>query len=570
MPTINILDDALINKIAAGEVVERPASVVKELIENSIDADANEIVIDIKDGGKSLIKIADNGNGMDKDDAKLCIERHATSKLSNINELSSISTLGFRGEALSSIASVSDFSLITKTEQAMEGTNIRVEEGKTKINDIGCSKGTVVEVKNLFSNIPARKKFLKSIQVEFNYIADIVTRYALINKDIFFKLVHNDKIVFSSQKTDSLFNNIVSIYGKEIASNLVKVFYESDYLKVYGYIGKPSLTRNDKQMQSFYVNKRYVKSKIISSALYDAFHTLLFINRHPTAVLNIEINPEIVDVNVHPSKRIIKIFDEDRFYNDVFNAVRQSLYTNNLIPEAKLDDTNYKDNRKYPLQTDKQSVLAVEDSPVKRTIKDKPIDNASERIGPFLLIGQINKTYILAENNKGLLIIDQHAAQERISYEKFMKQYEKEGIKTQKLVKPKVINLSAAESGVMEDNISFLSKLGFNIEAYGNNSFILRTTPSIFGRVDTVLITDILTELTGISSKNIDKVKEERIIRFACRKSIKAGEEMTMPLMEKLIEELDKTEQPFTCPHGRPTTISISLPELERKFKRIV
>ena len=566
MPTINILDDALINKIAAGEVVERPASVVKELIENSIDADANEIVIDIKDGGKSLIKIADNGNGMDKDDAKLCIERHATSKLSNINELSSISTLGFRGEALSSIASVSDFSLITKTEQAMEGTNIRVEEGKTSIKDIGCSKGTVVEVKNLFSNIPAREKFLKSIQVEFNYIADIVTRYALINKDIFFKLVHNDKIIFSSQKTDSLFNNIVSIYGKEIASNLVKVFYESDYLKIYGYIGKPSLTRNDKQMQSFYVNKRYVKNKIINDAVYNAFHTLLFINRHPTAVLNIEINPEIVDVNVHPSKKMIKVFDEEKFYNDVFNAVRQSLYTNNLIPEAKLDDTNYKVSRKYPLQTDKQSVLAVEDSPVKKKAEEK----ISENVGPFLLIGQISKTYILAENNKGLLIIDQHAAQERISYEKFMKQYEKEGIKTQKLVKPKVINLSAAESGVMEDNITFLSKLGFSIEAYGNNSFILRTTPSIFGRVDAVLITDILTELSGISSKNIDKVKEERIIRFACRKSIKAGEEMTMPLMEKLIEELDSTEQPFTCPHGRPTAISISLPELERKFKRVV
>jgi|TARA_B100001964_G_C14243732_1_gene606359 DNA mismatch repair protein MutL len=567
MPKITILDDALINKIAAGEVVERPASVVKELIENSIDANADEIVIDIKDGGKSLIKVADNGNGMDKDDAKLCIERHATSKLSNVNELSSISTLGFRGEALSSIASVSDFSLITKTEQVIEGTIIRVEEGKTEIKDIGCSKGTVVEVKSLFSNIPARKKFLKSIQVEFNYIANIVTRYALINKDIFFKLVHNDKIIFSSQKTDSLFNNIVSIYGKEIASNLVKVFYESDYLKVYGYIGKPALTRNDKQMQSCYVNKRYVKNNIISNALYDAFHTLLFINRHPITVLNIEINPETIDVNVHPSKKIIKVFDEDRFYNDVFNAVRQSLYTNNLIPDAKLDDTNYKDNRKYPLQTDKQSVLAVEDSPVK---KKQTEEKTSEKIGPFLLIGQISKTYILAENNKGLLIIDQHAAQERINYEKFMKQYEKEGIKTQKLVKPKVINLSAAESGVMEENINLLSKLGFGIDNYGNNSFILRTTPSIFGRVDTVLITDILTELSGISSKSIAKAKEERIIRFACRKSIKAGEEMTMPLMEKLIEELDNTEQPFTCPHGRPTAISISLPELERKFKRVV
>ncbi len=567
MPKITILDDALINKIAAGEVVERPASVVKELIENSIDANADEIVIDIKDGGKSLIKVADNGNGMDKDDAKLCIERHATSKLSNVNELSSISTLGFRGEALSSIASVSDFSLITKTEQVIEGTIIRVEEGKTEIKDIGCSKGTVVEVKSLFSNIPARKKFLKSIQVEFNYIANIVTRYALINKDIFFKLVHNDKIIFSSQKTDSLFNNIVSIYGKEIASNLVKVFYESDYLKVYGYIGKPALTRNDKQMQSCYVNKRYVKNNIISNALYDAFHTLLFINRHPITVLNIEINPETIDVNVHPSKKIIKVFDEDRFYNDVFNAVRQSLYTNNLIPDAKLDDTNYKDNRKYPLQTDKQSVLAVEDSPVK---KKQTEEKTSEKIGPFLLIGQISKTYILAENNKGLLIIDQHAAQERINYEKFMKQYEKEGIKTQKLVKPKVINLSAAESGVMEENINLLSKLGFGIDNYGNNSFILRTTPSIFGRVNIVLITDILTELSGISSKSIAKAKEERIIRFACRKSIKAGEEMTMPLMEKLIEELDNTEQPFTCPHGRPTAISISLPELERKFKRVV
>jgi len=568
MSRINILDEALINKIAAGEVIERPASVVKELVENSIDADADEVIVEVKDGGKSLIKVADNGNGMDRDDAKLCVERHATSKISNADDLFSINTLGFRGEALSSISSVSDFSLVTKTDKDIEGTIVKVENGKVKIDDIGCSKGTIVEVRDLFSNIPARKKYLKSIQVEFNYIIDVVTRYALINKGIFFKLVHNGKQVFSSQKTDSLFDNIVSVYGKDIAKNLVKVFYKQDFLRVYGYISKPALTRNDRQQQSFYVNKRYIKSKVISNAVYDAYHTLLHIDRHPVVLLNIELNPDSVDVNVHPSKRIVKFYDEDKLYNELFNAVRESLYSNNLVPEVRLEEGEYKATRKYPLQKDKQSVLAVRDALVKKKIKEEAV--VKENIGSFLLLGQINKTYILLENNKGLLIVDQHAAQERVNYEKFMKEYKKKGIKTQKLVKPKVINLSITESGVVEENKSFLKKLGFVIESYGKNSFILRAAPSIFGRINQELVTDIINELSGIGSNVIEEEKEKRIIRFACRKSVKAGEELTMPLMEKLIEELDKTEQPFTCPHGRPTAISISLPELERKFKRVV
>ncbi|MAG08320.1 DNA mismatch repair protein MutL [Candidatus Woesearchaeota archaeon] len=573
MPKINVLDDNLINKIAAGEVVERPASVVKELVENSIDASADEIIVEVKDGGKSLIRVTDNGEGMEREDAKLCVERHATSKIKNVGDLFFIGSLGFRGEALSSISSVSDFSLITKTHKDMEGSIVKVENGEVKVNDIGCSNGTIVEVKDLFGNIPARKKFMKPIQTEFGYMMDVVMRYALINKGVFFKLVHNDKIVFSSQKTTSLFDNIVSIYGKDIAKNLVKVFYKSNYVRVYGHISKPALTRNDRQQQNFYINNRPIKSKVVSNAVYDAYHTLLHIDRHPVAVLNIKLNPDSVDVNVHPSKRIVKVFDEERLYKEIFDAVRDSLYSNELIPDARLDDRGYNTVRKYPLQTDKQSVLAVKDEAVKKKVAERAAvgaaGEAKERIGPFLLLGQVSKTYILAENNKGLLIVDQHAAQERINYERFMNEYKKKAVRSQSLVKPRVVNFNAAEAEVLKGNLEFLNRIGFVVESYGASSFILRATPSVFGDVNAGLLFDMVHELSGIGSV-IDAEKEKKIIRFACRKSIKAGEEMTVPLMEKLIEELDKTEQPFTCPHGRPTAISISLPELERKFKRVV
>jgi DNA mismatch repair protein MutL len=563
MGIIHILDESLINKIAAGEVVERPSSVVKELIENSLDAFATEISVEVKEGGISLIRVSDNGLGMDEEDAKLSLERHATSKISTVQDLFSIHTLGFRGEALSSIVAVAYVTISTRTKDDSEGTFIQAESGKImQVKKTGCPVGTTVEISDLFFNTPVRKKYLKPISVEFSHILDIITRYALVHPDVFFKLSHNSKIILSSPKTKDLLGNITSIYGKDTAKNLIPVSYSTDYASISGYISKPSFTRNDRTQQSIYVNKRYIKNQIISDALHDAYHSLLFLDRQPIAVLIFEITPDKIDVNVHPSKDVIRVKQEQELHDFVFNAVKQALSTNNLIPDVSIESTQAQATKKYKFESDKQCVLIARDKDLK---KIEPVV-AQESIGPVLIIGQINKMYILAEDKKGLLIIDQHAAQERILYEQFMDMYEKKGVITQKLLKPKMVEVSPVEFTIIKDNLTLLNELGFETEEYGKNSFIVRTIPFIFERNYAMLIIDVFHEL---GSKSMDSLKEERIIRFACRAAIKAGDELTKDEMRELIETLDKTKQPYSCPHGRPTMISISLSELERKFKRV-
>jgi DNA mismatch repair protein MutL len=569
MAKIHILDSSLINKIAAGEVIERPASVVKELIENSIDANANTIVIELKQGGKSLIKVIDNGSGMSEDDAKLCFKRHATSKINKIEDLFNITTLGFRGEALASIAAVSNLKITTKTKDSSEGYFAEIHCGKLiKDKKIGCAQGTIVEVDDLFLNTPAREKYLKDVTYELNHTIDIVTRYALINNNISFKLLHNNKIILNSPMSNSLLDNIITIYGKETAKQLLELKYYKNNIKINGFISKPSLTRSDKIQQSIFVNNRYIKNNIITNAVYDAYKTLLFVNRHPIFVLMIHIDPKKIDVNVHPAKKIIRLSQEDMIYKNVFEAIMRTLQNYNLIPDVKIEVSSAKPTKKYPFTQDKQSLLMVRESIAKE--KSKSLILETKKIGPYLIVGQINKTYILVENKKGLLIIDQHAAQERILYEEFVERYKNNTVKKQNLIRAQVIELSPGESNLLRNNINLFSKLGFDIEEYGNNSFLVRAVPYIFDKFSKNLLIDIINELNSIKLKTVEELKEERIIRFACRKAIKAGLELTKPLMEDLINKLERTKQPYTCPHGRPTMINISLAELERKFKRVV
>jgi len=575
MGKIKLMDRELATKIAAGEVVERPVSIVKELIENSIDAGADIINIDTREGGKSFIKVQDNGSGMDREDAKLCIERHATSKISKLNDLFSITTLGFRGEALASIAAISKLKLTTRTAETIEGTLIEADFGEMRsIRSTGCQIGTIVEVSEIFQNVPARKKYLKPIQTELSAIIEIVTRYCLINPIISFKLVNDGKVIINSPKTETILGKILTIYGREIAKEMIALDSNKENLRITGYIGKPSISRSDKSHQSIYVNSRYVKSSLISDALQEAYGTLLFHDRYPVAVLNIGILPYEIDVNIHPTKDIIKFSEEERVYNTILLAIREALKKENLAPEVEIMAPDRKFSRKYSIAKDTQILLAEDRNfgkeKIAQDMQETLYGKSKSEIGPVYILGQINKTYILAENNKGLLIVDQHAAHERLFYEKFMGAYKDKGVTGQKLITPLVIQLTPAEHSVLNAHKEYLDSIGFEIEDYGGNSLIVRSIPFVFERYNKDLMLDLIKELSQINPKAVDDVKQERIARFACRKAIKAGDILTRIDMDKLLKALNNAENPFTCPHGRPTMINITIPELEKKFKRVV
>ncbi len=586
MGDIHLLDGKLINKIAAGEVIEGPASVVKELIENSIDAKSTNIIIETFAGGKNLIKVSDNGVGIKEEDIETAVKRHATSKIKDENDLFSIKSLGFRGEALASIASVSKLTISTRQKGMIYGVKAYFEGGKLKSREkIGKSEGTTVKVEDLFYNTPARRKHLGSGASEQNKIIKIVEKYALINKDIYFKLINENGLIFESPAATNLFDNIAPIYGHNIASDLIKVNYKNDLYEINGYISKPSTTKANKEFQSFYINKRYIKSATITKALYDAYHSLLFMNRHPIAILNIKMDHSKVDVNVHPTKDIVKVDNEKSLYDAVYKAVSETLNKNNLIPSYGKISSKAKPTKVYGLVKEEQAVLktnhiADQEKNIIREPKWKAQQSSihlkkeafqyptpKKVLSPFRILGQVNLMYIIGENAEGLFVVDQHAAMERINYEKLMHQYHEKGIRKQELIRPKIIELTPTQSSTVKNNIKLLSRLGFEVEEYGPQSFLVRSIPSIFNKYNPKLIYDVIQEL-NINGSEISKLKEEKIISMACKMSIKAGEEVTKSEMEKLLKELENCEIPYTCPHGRPTIFKLTLAEIEKKFKR--
>ncbi|MFA5485133.1 MAG: DNA mismatch repair endonuclease MutL [Candidatus Pacearchaeota archaeon] len=566
---IRVLNEGLINKIAAGEVIERPANVVKELLENSYDSAADSIKIEIIDSGFKKIKISDNGIGMSKDDLLLCVKRYATSKIQQENDLFNIHSFGFRGEALFSISQVSTMILITKRECDAIGTRIEVEAGKIKkIEPVACSKGTTIEVNDLFFNTPVRKEYLRNKDIEFSHILHIVNKYALIKKSVSLVLVHNNKEIINSPKTDSLLDNIISLYGANFSKDLIEVkFLEGDFY-LFGYISKPNLTRSDKSEQSIYVNSRFIKDKIITESVYDAYKTLLFINRHPIFILNLEINPSLIDVNIHPAKEIIKFKDEDKIKSFVFRAIKKAIYSSELITEANIENKEHiKPSKVYDFNLDKQTNLFSES---KTRIQDKEINDYLDNkiLRDYKILGQVNKTFIILEDNSGLIILDQHAAEERVNYEKYMSEFVKGAIKKQKLLDSKVLELNKEQKNTALNNRGFLNSIGFEFEEFGENSLKVSSVPEIFGRLKSILFLYILNELVNNKGKIIDKEIEERIIKFSCRASVKAGQELTNDEIRKLINNLNNCENPYSCPHGRPISIRLSIGELERKFKR--
>ncbi len=571
MNKINILDDNLITKIAAGEVIERPASVVKELIENSLDAGADEIKIEIINAGLRKIKISDNGSGMNPEDALLSFKRHATSKIKSLMDIFQISSLGFRGEALASVAEISNFSLTTSEGEV--GVNIIVEGGKLLNNSkVGSPKGTIIEIKDLFFNVPARKKYLKSETTEQQEITKIVTQYAMINPSVSFRLSNNGQEVLNSPKTDSLLDNVVHVYGSDVGKELFGINFEQDGIKISGFISKPSLTRGTKADQSLYINGRYIKNNAITDAVYMGYQTFLFINRHPLFVLNLEIDPNEVDVNVHPTKREVRLKNEDKVKEVVYQAIKQKLMSSNLIVQTTVEkETDQQPIKNYSFSKDSQQVLKVEaqEKLVENSDSKPTIVNGEKKIiGPFRILGQINKTFVVAESPLGLAIIDQHAVHERINYEKFMKELKDNSIKTQKLVTSKSIELNPAQYQMALQIKEELNKLGFEYSDFGNNTIKLSAIPEIFGSLKSTSFIDVINELTQSKATHLDDEIREKIIRKSCRASIKAGEELSIVQLNVLLDELNKVDNPYSCPHGRPTIIELSVADLEKKFKR--
>lgn len=656
---INILDDITINKIAAGEVVERPSSVTKELIENSIDANSTQIVIDIIDGGKKQIRITDNGSGILSSQVDKSFLRHATSKIKEIDDLYDLYSLGFRGEALASIASVSRLEMITKTKEEPIGTKVILEGGKEILKEpVGTKNGTTIIIKDLFFNTPARQKFLKSTHAETINISDLINKLAIGNTHIQFKYINNGKLMLNTPGDGKLLSVIRSIYGKEIVENLIEIDGKCEYCNISGYIGNNNIYRSNKNLQHIYINNRFVKSKIILDSINEAYKSIIPINKHGVCFLNIDINPAKIDVNIHPTKMEIKFENDKDLYIEIRDLLKRKLLNTALIgkyenydrkpvisenkevylekkeetlntvisneinkttPIEKIDDENKfmsfeealnKENNKkeyeeslsssdkkediklQPLENKKgeyfidgnidlsksftfdelESLSNVDNksNDVEIIKEENPIKNENRfSITDFKVVGSILNTYIVLEKNNSMYLLDQHAAHEKVLYEEYMKKFKSHKIDMQMLLDPIVVEISNVDMLKVESNIDLFLNFGFEIELFGNNHIMIRGVPTIFGNPESEkFILQIIDNIEDL--KNSYDLKGDKFASMACRAAIKANDIIHTMEMKKLLSQMELCENPFTCPHGRPTIVEISKKEIEKMFKRIM
>ncbi|MFE1244421.1 DNA mismatch repair endonuclease MutL [Fictibacillus sp. NPDC058756] len=613
------LDEHLSNKIAAGEVVERPASVVKELVENSIDANASRIEIEVEEGGLSLIRVLDNGDGIEADDCVLAFNRHATSKIKSEQDLIQIRTMGFRGEALPSISSVSQVELKSSTGDG-PGTYLFIENGKIKKQQqTNSRKGTDLTVRNLFYNTPARLKHVKTIQTELGTITDLVNRLALANPDVSFRLKHNGKELLHTSGNGNLLQIIAAVYGIQTAKNMLPVSCTSLDYEVTGYIAKPEMNRASRQYISLFMNGRYIKNYALSKAIHNAYHTFLPIGRFPIAVLSVKMDPTIIDVNVHPSKHEARLSKETELVQLVENELRKVIKAQQLIPEVNFQkkeqrqketdiqssfsfEYSQKKQEKEPyrvpepveLETSnhsKSTVSIQETVPVnemmdsfldrkknynetvfeKKEESTEDTESYQEKIPVLYPIGQMHGTYILAQNENGLYLIDQHAAQERIKYEYFRKKVGMVERELQLLTVPYTFEYTTHEAVFISDHLDFLRLVGLFLEPFGQNTFIVREHPQWFPKgYEKETIMDIIQQVLDHRKIDIEKLREEAAIMMSCKGSIKANHHLRNDEIFALLETLRKSEDPYTCPHGRPITIHLSTYELEKMFKRVM
>ncbi|MEQ9716037.1 MAG: DNA mismatch repair endonuclease MutL [Candidatus Asgardarchaeum sp.] len=575
------LSEDVIKKIAAGEVVERPASVVKELIENSIDASATAIYIDVLGGGLKQIKVVDNGIGMTKEDALLSFERYTTSKIKSTEDLYRITTLGFRGEALASIAAVSRLTIITRTKEEKIGTKVIVEGGVLKkVEPIGCKPGTTIIVKDLFFNVPVRRKFLKSPSTEFGHIADIVTKYSFLYLNIHFKLTHNGRLIISSPASKSLIDKVSFIYGNDIALNMINVDEKKERLRVWGVTSKPSISRATRDYIITFVNGRYVANALLYRAIDEAYFTLLPEGRYPITIINIEIPPEDVDVNIHPTKREIRFHNPDIVYNIVKDGIRNCLLREKLQPEISEKQLHAVEAQQIEVRKVKSPKEIIDTTITEKGVQTTLVDihdflkveHMPKFETPWRILGQVANVFIIATDDDSIYIIDQHAAHERIQFEKFCKEYKENRIKSQELLEPYMIDVAPQKIELLKNLLDYLKTFGIDIDYFGGNTFIVRSVPVIIKEIATKdEIKDFIDELLSLKDVKVGRLPKEKeiISMIACKSAIKAGEPLTMEKMRKIIYELfSLTENPFTCPHGRPTIIEIKKKKLYRLFKR--
>ncbi len=702
MGNIVLLDDLTINKIAAGEVIERPASVIKEMVENSLDAGATNITVEIKNGGISFIRITDNGRGIAKDDLEIAFERHATSKIRSADDLDTVTSMGFRGEALASISAISNVEMISKTQEQETGYRVVIEGGNVlEKEETGCRTGTTITVKNLFFNTPVRYKFLKKDYTESGYIEDVITRIALVNPNVAIKLINTGKTVIQTNGSGNIKNVIYSIYGRDIANGIMELSYSYEDIKVNGVIGKPEIARSNRSNQIFFVNKRYIKDKTLTAATEQAYKGLIPIGKFGFIVLNLEINPAKVDVNVHPAKLEVRFQEENKVFQAIYHAIKSTLLKGELVANTSKDKNNadlentinrsaksfeerlkklreskkqeqteglfsfrkqnenqiedyadeeskiktnvleetYKEKKnkeiktkkpevskssvimqvkepetEYKLEKESQSVIKLEKKEenkenivdeeqkdfekmyakmfgtvpiqIKDEIEEKAketeaIDIVKDNVSMFennkefqkptyKFIGIIFKTYIILEIEKEMYILDQHAAHERIMYEKVKKNYYSEEIKdSQMLLLPDVITLTHKEMDIAKENIQMFEKAGFTLEEFGENTIKLTGVPTVCIDLDTKeLFLETLDEINTVARTAKQEKEEKFIATVACKAAVKANMALTPEEVENLMEQLLKLPNPFTCPHGRPTAIKMTKYDIERKFAR--
>ncbi|MGM0404631.1 MAG: DNA mismatch repair endonuclease MutL [Thermoplasmatota archaeon] len=570
MSKIKKLSSRTVNQIAAGEVIERPASVVKELIENSLDAGADEIYIEVDNGGKDRILVKDNGTGMAKEEVKLAFEKHATSKINDIDDLNDLSSLGFRGEALPSIAAVSKVKAKTKKADNLEGVEIIIHGDEIKnIDTVGCPVGTTIEVKDLFYNTPARRKYLNKTNTELAHVTSIVTRNALSKPEVQFTLSHNENEIFFVPKANSKLQNIKSIYGVDIAKKMVNIDLKSDYISIDGFLSKPEVTRSSRKHIYTYVNGRFVENTLLKDSVMEGYKTLLPRKRYPITVIDISIPGNDIDVNVHPTKTKIRFQDEKKVKEEISSAVKSTLIEHDLVPTPDKHAKNVFNEKEEKEKYSEEIEYSSDFSYSQRTLNLKEeVDVQGSKLPDMKILGILKDSYILAETPNGLSMIDQHAAHERINYERLKMKYD-DKIGSQDLLSPKTIEVKPRESALIKANKDLLGKLGFKIESFGKSTFRVIGMPVVLGEIqEGEIIYSILDELSDLKNSSLEERKEELIKYMACRSSVMAGDNLSLTRAKEIIQELGNTEIPYTCPHGRPTIINYTTKELDKMFKR--
>ncbi|WP_418751030.1 DNA mismatch repair endonuclease MutL [Frisingicoccus sp.] len=654
MGKIQVLDGETINKIAAGEVVERPSSVVKELVENAIDAGATAVTIEIQDGGTSLIRITDNGSGMEKEDIAMAFLRHSTSKIRNSEDLQTIRSLGFRGEALSSISAVAQVELLTKTAHAMTGCRYRIDGGvERSLEDIGCPDGTTFIVRQLFYNTPARRKFLKSNMTEAGYINDLIARLSMSHPEVSFKFINNRQNRLHTSGNGRLKDILYHIYGRDISSNLLPVNVEQDGIRMTGFIGKPMICRGNRTYENYFINGRYIKSPVITQAIEDAYKTFTMVHKFPFAVLHFILDTAELDVNVHPTKMEVRFSHGQELYRFVYESLRRILLGRELIPEVKpagpeknpeikretpqkIPEMKREEAQKTPAMKFEEPQKIPEAGPLKAVkggetpgpgrvagqekvpeqektpgqekvagqekaparekfpepfekkrlesmrasvVREKPQQYELFETGLLTkearlrhkLIGQVFETYWIVEYDGKLFIIDQHAAHEKVLYEKLMKRFKESRPMIQMLEPPIILTLSMGEADLLNQYMDDFKRMGFEFESFGGKEYALRGVPSdLYGFTGKEMVMELLDELSGEAPRMRTDMIGNRIATMACKAAVKGNMRISFKEADALIEELLQAENPYTCPHGRPTIISMTKTELEKKFKRIV